>query len=55
VFIGLKKNKSNIVKLKISKDQKREKLRINFLFVFSVKNNIKTPIRGEIIKQDNIL
>jgi len=52
--VGSKKNKKAQLKFKIIKDQKREKLQIKDVFVLSVKNKTRQPIKGKQISVNNI-
>ena len=53
--VGSKNSNKKIETLKISKDQKREKFRINLIFVLFVKERTNTPISGNVIRKDNIM
>ena len=45
---------NNTEPLNTKRDQKREKFRIKTTFVLSIKRRAKAPIKGSIIKADNI-
>ena len=52
--VGSKKNNNEKLTFKISKDQKREKLRIKRILVLSIKMSVKQPTNGNKIRNNNI-
>jgi len=54
VEVGSKKNNNEKLTFKISKDQKREKLRIKRILVLSIKMSVKQPTNGNKIRNNNI-
>ena len=54
VSVGSNKKSREILTFKIKSDQNNEKFRIKKIRVLQVKKRIKQPIKGKVIKNNNI-